>query len=283
MAAEGNRRGSLMGTIMRRRLVALSCVSGLLLVASGCGESSDASRTGSSESTRAAALSLQQAMDGTSRAVDDTRSTPDSIERLGASLQPAIAQTSDVIGLLTPKATSAGADGMLLEAAREQRSFLQFAADATHSRSRKAASSSLARSRDAGRRASVGYSKIAQHQSVLAGSLPASTTFNTGRLRDALVRVHGRLTKTSATARWTSTPSSGATGSSASACGDGLSVNSATSCPFARAVRDAYEQSAGASVIDVYSPVTKQDYTMSCSGAMPTVCSGGNGAVVSIR
>ncbi|HKG03043.1 MAG TPA: hypothetical protein VKB03_07665 [Conexibacter sp.] len=75
--------------------------------------------------------------------------------------------------------------------------------------------------------------------------------------------------------------SSGASGSTA--CGDGLSVNSVTSCPFARNVRDTYEGSGGASTIDVYSPVTAQTYRMSCSGGVPVVCTGGNGAAVYIR
>lgn len=75
--------------------------------------------------------------------------------------------------------------------------------------------------------------------------------------------------------------SSGAGGSTA--CGDGLSVNSVTSCPFARNVRDTYERSGGASTIDVYSPVTSQTYRMSCSSGVPVVCSGGNGAAVYIR
>jgi hypothetical protein len=66
-------------------------------------------------------------------------------------------------------------------------------------------------------------------------------------------------------------------------CGDGLSVNSATTCPFARNVRDAYQNSNGSSVIQAFSPVTHKNYTMSCSGGVPTVCTGGNGAVVTIR
>lgn len=78
-------------------------------------------------------------------------------------------------------------------------------------------------------------------------------------------------------------PSSSSGGSGSTACGDGLSVNSVTSCPFARNVRDSYEGSGGASTIDVYSPVTAQTYRMSCSSGVPVVCSGGNGAAVYIR
>lgn len=78
-------------------------------------------------------------------------------------------------------------------------------------------------------------------------------------------------------------PPSGGGGGSGSSCGGGLSVNSVTSCPFAQNVADAYRGSGGASSIDVYSPVTGTTYTMSCSGGVPVTCSGGNGAVVSIR
>ena len=68
-----------------------------------------------------------------------------------------------------------------------------------------------------------------------------------------------------------------------SSCGDGLSVNATTSCPFARAVRESFENSGGASVIEAYSPTTARSYTMTCSPGIPTVCRGGNNAVVYIR
>jgi hypothetical protein len=78
--------------------------------------------------------------------------------------------------------------------------------------------------------------------------------------------------------------SSGSASSGSTSCGEGLSVNSATSCSFARNVRDAYRNSGGAPEIDVYSPVTKRTYTMRCSGGgVTTVCTGGNNAVVYIR
>jgi hypothetical protein len=73
-------------------------------------------------------------------------------------------------------------------------------------------------------------------------------------------------------------PSSGS-----ASCGDGVSVNSVTTCPFGRNVRDAYQSSGGGSIVEVYSPVTKRTYTMRCSDGVPTVCTGGNGAAVYIR
>ena len=63
-------------------------------------------------------------------------------------------------------------------------------------------------------------------------------------------------------------------------CADGLSANSATSCPFAENVRSAYFSSGQASTIAVYSPVTGQTYTMRCSSGSPHVCEGANDAAV---
>lgn len=279
-----------MSSVRQLRYFTILCLGGLLVVASGCGGSSTNNAKGQpSQALRAGALSLQQAMDSTSREIDNMRSTRTSLDRLGATLQPAISQTSDVIGILTPKAAAAGPEAALLKGARQQRSFLQFAADATSSRSRASATSSLARARAAGRQATGAYAAVAETTSELAGLLPASTTFNTGRLRDAVLKVNKRRSKTKKTS--TSPPASSSntnsggssSGSTGASCGDGLSVNSVTSCPFARAVRDEYQRSGGASVIEVFSPVTHQSYTMNCSGGVPSVCSGGNGAVVSIR
>ena len=78
--------------------------------------------------------------------------------------------------------------------------------------------------------------------------------------------------------------------SGATACGDaqgGLHAgrtNDVTSCPFAVAVRDAYLAADpgddGAATLTVRSPVTGEDYEMSCSGAVVTTCTGGNDASV---
>lgn len=254
----------------------------LVLVIVGCGSGGDDS--GEAEPLRAASTSLQQAMDSVSQAIDVVRGNRDSLDRLGASLEPAIAQTSDIIGLLTPKAGADGPEAMLLAAAREQRSFLQFAAKATGRQSRRSAESALARARSAGRRATDAYADLGQKAGDKTGPLPASTTFNTGRVRDA-VRTVNRSSSSSGSSSGSS--SSGGSGSSASSgstsCGDGLSVNSVTTCPFARNVQQAYQNSGGRSSIEVYSPVTKVTYTMSCSDGVPTICRGGNDAVVYIR
>lgn len=254
----------------------------ILVACGGGGESGGNDTPQSSKAVRAAALSLQQAMDSSARSIDAVRSTRDSLERLAASVGPAIAQTSDVIGLLTPQAADAGTERSLLTAARDQRSFLQFTVDATRSRSRRAASSGISRARSAGRRASEAYSDLAQQNTELAGLLPASTTFNSGRLRDAVQTVNRRRKPSSSknTPPGAPPPPPPAT---PSGCGDGLSVNSVTSCPFARNVREAYQNSGGDSAIEVFSPVTGTSYTMSCTSGVPVVCRGGNGAVVYIR
>ncbi|MBN8866417.1 MAG: hypothetical protein J0H98_02585 [Solirubrobacterales bacterium] len=84
----------------------------------------------------------------------------------------------------------------------------------------------------------------------------------------------------------TQSQSSGSGSSSAagpvSSCGDGVQVGPNTSCSFAMNVAGEKGSNPGASTITAYSPVTGQQYTMSCgswSGG-GTVCSGGNGATV---
>lgn len=78
-------------------------------------------------------------------------------------------------------------------------------------------------------------------------------------------------------------PSSSAPSSGGSAsCGGGISVNSVTTCPFAANVAAAF-YSDGPGTVYASSPVTGQTYAMSCSGGVPTVCTGGNGAAVYIR
>jgi len=64
-------------------------------------------------------------------------------------------------------------------------------------------------------------------------------------------------------------------------CGSGVTANNGgTTCSFALNVAEQYRASGGASAIQVYSPVTKQTYTMSCVGASTTTCTGGNNASV---
>ncbi|MGZ4561822.1 MAG: hypothetical protein ACXVXJ_12795 [Mycobacteriaceae bacterium] len=56
-----------------------------------------------------------------------------------------------------------------------------------------------------------------------------------------------------------------------------------TTCEFAEEVRVEYgrvQPGGGPAVISVFSPVTGRTYTMSCSGANPVICTGGNNAVV---
>lgn len=67
-------------------------------------------------------------------------------------------------------------------------------------------------------------------------------------------------------------------------CGGNISVNSATSCPFAVNVAADWRSNGGGSTsFWTYSPVTGTSYWMRCSAGIPTVCRGGNNAVVYIR
>lgn len=90
-------------------------------------------------------------------------------------------------------------------------------------------------------------------------------------------------------------PSTHATGGQFIMCPSGRSgiATSVTSCPFADNVRSSYIASGGASLINVYSPVTGEVYTMQCgtgftasfvNGATVNAvrCVGGNDAVVVI-
>jgi hypothetical protein len=68
-----------------------------------------------------------------------------------------------------------------------------------------------------------------------------------------------------------------------SSCGGNLSAGANTSCAFAVIVRSGfYEVGSGVS-FPAYSPTTGRIYTMTCTGGVPTVCRGGNNAVVYIR
>ena len=65
-------------------------------------------------------------------------------------------------------------------------------------------------------------------------------------------------------------------------CGDGVTAGANTSCPFALNVAADYT---GGDPFSVYSPVTGQSYTMTCTGPGTyedvVTCSGGNNAFVS--
>jgi Glucodextranase, domain B len=101
-----------------------------------------------------------------------------------------------------------------------------------------------------------------------AGSAPVTTTIT-------VIRVGPRQRKGKPVRPTRAPPLPGRTN-----CGDGLIAGANTSCPFARNVRAAYEQS-GSGILEVYSPTTGQTYRMYCTSGDPHVCTGGNGASVS--
>jgi hypothetical protein len=67
-------------------------------------------------------------------------------------------------------------------------------------------------------------------------------------------------------------------------CDSNVSAAANTTCAFALNVESAYYASGGGySTVSVYSPVTGLYYAMTCTPGVPSVCRGGNNAVVYIR
>jgi hypothetical protein len=97
-----------------------------------------------------------------------------------------------------------------------------------------------------------------------------------------LVRRHGKKATPPPPAVVVVPPATPAAPSPATAgpttCGGGLSAGPNTSCPFAELVRASYPGSSNS--FEVYSPVTDEVYTMSCTTSSPHTCTGGNNASV---
>jgi hypothetical protein len=80
------------------------------------------------------------------------------------------------------------------------------------------------------------------------------------------------------------TPAPQAQAPATTSCGDNVSVSSNTSCAFAANVKAAFfDAGGGTNTVDVYSPTTGRYYSMRCVAGVPTVCRGGNNAVVYLR
>jgi outer membrane murein-binding lipoprotein Lpp len=91
-------------------------------------------------------------------------------------------------------------------------------------------------------------------------------------------------TPSSAATSAAQTPVPRAQAAQGASCGGNLSVGANTSCSFAFNVAAALSDAGGGSrTLSVYSPVTGRYYTMTCVAGIPTVCRGGNNAVVYIR
>ena len=251
--------------------LSLLALAAVVVFAAGCGGQDQ-----DSETAKAAAISLQQAMTDASRNIDSVSGTRSSLDKLNSVLKPSIAQTGDVIVTLTPKAGSQTVESDLLKAAQQQRTFLQYAADAADSSSWKVGKGDLSRANQSSRRAVDAYQGVAEEASDLAGLLPPSTAFNLGRLTSA-VRTATKTKTKKADRNNGNNPSPGG-----GSCGNGVTVNSVTSCSFALNVADEYRRT-GSSVVYAASPVTKQIYRMECTDGIPVVCRGGNNAQVTIR
>jgi hypothetical protein len=78
--------------------------------------------------------------------------------------------------------------------------------------------------------------------------------------------------------------SSGLPAQSVTDCGNNISVGPNTTCAFAYNVAaDYYSTAGGTQTLLVHSPVTGLDYAMTCTPGVPTICRGGNNAVVYLR
>jgi S1-C subfamily serine protease len=78
-------------------------------------------------------------------------------------------------------------------------------------------------------------------------------------------------------------PASAQPASSGTTCSPTVIAGPTTSCAFALSVESAWLKAAsGTAGVDVYSPVTNKTYSMRCEQGNPTVCQGGNNAVVYI-
>lgn len=109
---------------------------------------------------------------------------------------------------------------------------------------------------------------------------------------DALKAKASRSSSASQSSSSSSAPTSSDTGTATvhqsasriTSCGSNLSVGPNTTCAFASNVEsDYYGSGGGYQNLDVYSPVTGRYYSMTCNPGVPTVCRGGNNAVVYIR
>jgi len=110
---------------------------------------------------------------------------------------------------------------------------------------------------------------------VFAGQGTSTQTITSSLERGASTKSHQITGKPASTAHPTQAPTR------TTSCGNGLSVNSVTSCPFAENVQAAYEQTSGGTTdVTAYSPVTNQTYLMHCTGGTSHICTGGNNAAV---
>jgi hypothetical protein len=87
----------------------------------------------------------------------------------------------------------------------------------------------------------------------------------------------------SATGATTTTTPNTAASKQTGNCGGGIVTNSNTTCDFARNVAAEYGKQSGAGTVSAYSPATGKTISMSCEGASPVVCTGGDNARVELR
>jgi len=112
----------------------------------------------------------------------------------------------------------------------------------------------------------------------------ASVDADIQKLKDDLAKAQASASSAATQKAAPQTAAPPAPAAKTTSCGGNLSVGPNTSCSFAANVEaEFYAAGGGTSTIEVYSPVTARYYTMKCVAGIPSVCRGGNNAVVYIR
>lgn len=115
---------------------------------------------------------------------------------------------------------------------------------------------------------------------VIAGVAVAVALAGGSTTTTTVITQGGTITTVTTPPNTNTTPTAPA-GSTPCPGGNGLSVNSVTSCPFAKNVENAYRANPSAGSYQVFSPVTNMNYTMTCTTTSGEVtCTGGNNAQV---
>ncbi|MBK8437608.1 MAG: hypothetical protein IPL37_14140 [Austwickia sp.] len=124
--------------------------------------------------------------------------------------------------------------------------------------------------------------KAKAEQKKLAADVAAAAKSAADAAAAAKAAANAAATKNTGTSGGTT--ERGSTGGGAKSCGGNISVNGTTSCSFAENVASDWRgNGSGSSSFWSYSPVTGRTYWMQCRAGVPTVCRGGNNAVIYIR
>lgn len=129
-----------------------------------------------------------------------------------------------------------------------------------------------------------GASDSELQQARLEGAKEARQALTLKQIKRGIATLKKQKNKGTATPVASPTTSTYSGSGPSKTCSSGIGASSATSCEFAYNVAGTYMANPGATSIVAFSPVTGQDYTMTCSpwSGGGTVCRGGNDAAVFI-